>query len=101
MREARRRGFDRAERQVVLGDGATWIWNLAEEHFPDATQIVDVFHANEHLHDIAKAVYGPGTDLAATWAQQRGDELHQGDFERLLGALRALANTHDDGVDPL
>ena len=46
VREATRRGFDRAARQAVLGDGATWIWNLADEHFPDAVQIVDRFHAN-------------------------------------------------------
>ena len=49
MREATRRGFDRAPRRAVLGDGAPWIWNLATEHFPDALQIVDRFHAKQHL----------------------------------------------------
>ena len=48
-REARRRGFERAARQAVLGDGAKWIWNLASEHFPDAIQIVDRFHAGSDL----------------------------------------------------
>ena len=43
-REARRRGFDRAPRQAVLGDGALWIWNIADEQFPGAVQIVDLFH---------------------------------------------------------
>ncbi|MDE0003284.1 MAG: ISKra4 family transposase, partial [Rhodospirillaceae bacterium] len=42
-REASRRGFDTAPRQVVLGDGAPWIWNFADEHFPNAIQIVDIF----------------------------------------------------------
>jgi hypothetical protein len=41
LREAQRRGFQRAARQVILGDGALWIWNLASEHFPHAIQIVD------------------------------------------------------------
>jgi hypothetical protein len=34
-----------AARRAVLGDGAKWIWNIASEHFPDAIQIVDRFHA--------------------------------------------------------
>ena len=63
-REARRRGFDRASRQVVIGDGAPWIWNIADMSFPDAVQIVDLFHAKQHLWDVAKAIYGPGTEEA-------------------------------------
>ena len=63
-REATRRGFERAARQAVLGDGAIWIWNLTYEHFPDAVQIVDRFHAKQHLSDVSKSIYGAGTDLA-------------------------------------
>ncbi|MCY4029655.1 MAG: hypothetical protein OXH75_25490 [Acidobacteria bacterium] len=48
---------------MVLGDGAAWIWNLADELFPEAIQIVDLFHAKEHLWDVAKAIYGTGTRL--------------------------------------
>jgi transposase len=48
-REARRRGFERAARRAVLGDGAKWIWNLATEHSPEAIQIVDRFHAKQTL----------------------------------------------------
>jgi len=48
-REARRRGFDQALTRVVLGDGARWIWNLAGEQFPGAVEIVDLFHAKQHL----------------------------------------------------
>lgn len=44
-REARRRDFETADRRVALGDGAKWFWNLADEHFPGAIQIVDFFHA--------------------------------------------------------
>ena len=62
-REANRRGFDTAAQRVVLGDGAAWIWNLAAEQFPDAIEIVDIYHAKQHLCDVAKALYGPGTDL--------------------------------------
>lgn len=46
--EAWKRGWSRAERKVVLGDGAEWIWHLTDQHFPGATQIVDLFHARQH-----------------------------------------------------
>ena len=87
-REARRRGFDRASRQVVIGDGAPWIWNIADMSFPDAVQIVDLFHAKQHLWDVAKAIYGPGTDTAERWAKRRRDELDDGRIGALLAALR-------------
>ncbi len=82
-REAQRRGFDHAARQVVLGDGAPWIWNLAEEHFPGALQIVDRFHAKEHLSAVAKALYGPTSDVGRAWAKQRHAELDAGDLAAL------------------
>ena len=47
--EAWNRGWNRAEKKVVMGDGAEWIWNLAEQHFPGAVQIVDLYHARQHL----------------------------------------------------
>jgi hypothetical protein len=54
LREATRRGFQKAERRVVLGDGALWIWNVADEHFPGAIQIVDLYHATGHFRDVAQ-----------------------------------------------
>jgi hypothetical protein len=58
LREASRRGFTEAVRPVVLGDGSLWIWNTAEELFPLATQILDRFHAQEHLSTVGKLIYG-------------------------------------------
>src|ERR1019366_4347973 len=52
--EARRRGAGHIRQLVIPGDGAHWIWNLASRHFPEATQIVDLYHAREHLHDLGK-----------------------------------------------
>ena len=69
-RETTRRGFDRAARRVVLGDGAKWIWSLATEHYPDAVQIVDRFHAKQHLSDVGKSIYGVGSDLGEQWARK-------------------------------
>ena len=56
-REAQRRGFDTAERRVVPGDGAPWIWNPAGEQFPGAIEIVDICHAGQHLSDVARTLY--------------------------------------------
>lgn len=95
-REAARRGFDRARRRAVLGDGAAWIWNIASEHFPDAIQIVDRFHAKQHLSAVGKAVYGATSDLARAWARERHDELDAGDLDAVLCALRTHAAANDD-----
>ena len=94
-REATRRGFERAARRVVLGDGAKWIWNLAAEHFPDAIQIVDRFHAKQHLSEVAKSLYGPGSDLGRQWARERHDELDADDIEAVLRALRVHSPKDD------
>ena len=95
-REAQRRGFDQAPRRVVLGDGAAWIWNLADDLFPGAHQIVDLFHAKQHLADVATAVYGPGTDLARQWTRWRHDERDAGRLRALCHALRAHIATHPE-----
>ena len=89
LRELERRCFDEAERQVAIGDGAAWIWNFASEHLPEAVQIIDVFHAREHIFDTAGAIYGPGTDMAKAWAEQRCEELDQpGGVDRVIAALK-------------
>ena len=96
QREARRRGFDAAPRRVVLGDGAEWIWNLAGEQFPGAIEIVDLYHAKQHLCDVAKAIYGAGTSLATQWSRDRHDELDQGRLSALVAALRTHAKATDE-----
>jgi hypothetical protein len=76
-REAERRGFSQARRQVALGDGAPWIWNVVGELFPQAAQIVDRYHAKEHLSQVARALYGEG-EAARRWAERRHQELAAG-----------------------
>jgi hypothetical protein len=94
VREARRRNFDSAARRVVLGDGAPWIWKLAQEHFPGAIQIVDRYHAKHHLSDVAKAIYGADDHERSTrWAKQRHAELDAGDLNALVRALRRHAGS--------
>jgi len=92
VREATRRGFDRAPRQVIVADGAAWIWNLASEHFSDALQILDRYHAKEHLADAAKAIWGPESQLGRQWLQQRFDELDAGKVDDLIAAYSRHAS---------
>jgi len=87
-REAQRRRFPQAERRVTLGDGAPWIWNLVAELFPEAIQIVDRFHAKQHLSELSKTLYGPTHPRASQWAKRRHEELDSGQFHALLAALR-------------
>jgi hypothetical protein len=52
--EAVRRGVNTSKEVIVIGDGAKWIWNLTTTHFPNAVEIVDLFHAKEHVCNIIK-----------------------------------------------
>src|ERR1700730_7944086 len=90
LREATRRGFTEAPRCVVLGDGAAWIWNTARELFPQATQILDRFHAKEALHRTAQSIFG-ATSEGKQWAAARCAELDDGKLHAIVHALRAQA----------
>jgi hypothetical protein len=71
--EARVRGSERARRVVVLGDGAKWIWNQSDTHFPDAIEIIDWYHACEHLWEVGREFYGDGTERCRRWVEaQKG-----------------------------
>jgi len=99
--EAIRRGIRSAEMVIVLGDGAPWIWTLAAVHFPEATQIVDLYHAREHLCDLGKVLYEPESPKAKDWARTRIDELDAGGIEAVLAALRRLRPTASNAQDEL
>lgn len=93
LREATRRGYTEASCCVVLGDGSPWIWNIAQELFPKATQILDRFHAKEHLSQVGKSIYGD-TEKGKQWIQRRYDELDQGRLNALLKALDRPSAAH-------
>jgi len=88
--EAIRRGVSRAAKVIVLGDGAHWIWGIAEEHFYGAIQIVDLYHAREHLALIAKLVYGAGAIKSKEWMEARREQLDAGDVEAVIASMRRL-----------
>lgn len=81
---------------VVLGDGAHWIWNLAADYFGHRKEIVDFYHASEHLWTVAKTLHGESTAAAKTWADQRIRDLHEKGVQPVLQALaQAVAPTSE------
>lgn len=97
--EAVRRGVQRAAQVIVLGDGAPWIWGIAAEHFPGAIQIVDLYHAREHLAELGKLFYGPSSAAATTWTAARSKELDAGEIEQIVAALGRLRPRHTEGQE--
>jgi hypothetical protein len=94
-RETQRRRFLQAARTAALGDGAPWIWNVVDELFPETTQIVDRFHAKQHLSDLGKVLYSPTDQRASQWAKERHAELDEGKLRALVAAMRPYV-THCD-----
>jgi hypothetical protein len=96
MREATRRKFTNAPRMIIIGDGAAWIWNIAGELFPDAIQVVDRFHAKEHLSDVCKIIWGPESLIGKDWLHQRYQELDSGQMQQLLADLQLHAQYYPE-----
>jgi len=89
--EAWNRGWEWATTKIVIGDGAVWIWNLADQHFPGAIQIVDLFHARQHLWDTAALLYPHDVAAKKRWMVPMQDLLDHGRTELLVEWLREIA----------
>jgi hypothetical protein len=90
------------EKKVVIGDGAEWIWNIANEHFPGAIQIVDLFHARQHLWELARKPYPNQDAEQRRWMMIHQDLLDRGKIEvtvqpPIAGGARARADRRGGG----
>ena len=94
--EAWRRGWSRARKKVVLGDGAVWIWNLADQHFSGAIQIVDLFHARQHLWELSAKLFPNDERGRKRWMACVLDRLDRGKIENLVKILRQLHPANAD-----
>lgn len=94
--EALRRGAEHVRQLVFLGDGALWIWNMADKILPEATQIVDYYHAREHVNDLAKQLAPVLGERQPAWLADRLTDLDNGDIEGLVNATRALPTSDAD-----
>jgi hypothetical protein len=99
--EGIRRGADHVRQLTVLGDGAAWIWGIATAKFPGATQIVDLFHAREHLHDLARKLEFMLLDRRGEWLADRLEDLDYGHIDGIVAATRKypLTGVKKDEID--
>jgi hypothetical protein len=100
--EAWTRGWSRARLRVVMGDGAEWIWNLAALHFPGAILIVDLYHARQHLWEVARSLYPNQEGKRKGWMKFHQKRLlDRGRIEKLVGALRSIKSRNSEVVAKL
>lgn len=83
-------GVESAREVVVIGDGAEWIWNLAAHHYPGATQIVDYWHACQHIHEFARTYYGENSSQGRHWTDKHCRDLKHKGPRKLLRALSCM-----------
>src|SRR5208282_1024591 len=89
-REALARGLGQAQLVLVIADGALWIWNLAQDRFPQARQRLDLFHAEEHLWAVAHDVYGRGTPEAQAWVAPLLQQIRDDQTVAVIASLAEL-----------
>ena len=100
--EAWRRGWGHTGKKVVMGDGAEWIWNLAEQHFPGTIQIVDLYHARQHLWELVRRLHPNDEGKQKAWMKVHQRRLlDKGKIEKLVGALRSIVSTNPEVVEKI
>jgi len=100
--EAWKRGWSRAGTKVVMGDGADWIWNLADQHFPGAVQIVDLYHARQHLWDLTRRLHPNDEVRQKAWMKVHQRRLlDKGKIEKLVGALRSIVSANPEVTEKI
>jgi hypothetical protein len=100
--EAWKRGWSRAENKVVMGDGAEWIWNQAEQHFPGAVQIVDLYHARQHLWELVRKLHPNDEAQQKTWMRVHQKRLlDKGKIEKLVAAMASLHSSNPEVAEKI
>jgi hypothetical protein len=100
--EVWKRGWSHAGKKVVMGDGAEWIWNLAEPYFPGAVQIVDLFHARQHLWELARKLYPNDAVNQKAWIKVHQRRLlDKGKIEKLVLGLRSIVSHNPEVVEKI
>jgi hypothetical protein len=95
--EAQRLGAATVERVLVLGDGAAWIWNLADLHFPEVLRLLDYWHAVQHLWALGAARFGEGDARIPAWVGRAQARLRQGEIQALVAGWEQVRPTDAAG----
>jgi hypothetical protein len=100
--EAWNRGWSRAKKKVVIGDGAEWIWNDADAHFPGAIQVVDLYHSRQHLWEVARKLHPNDEASQKAWMKIHQKRLlDKGKIKELVLSLRSIESIHPDVLEKI
>lgn len=88
--EALRGGLGRAQAKLVVADGAPWIWNVAQDRWAGATEVLDFYHASQHLWDLGRALHGGDEAATAKWVEPRRHQLRHGREQQVLAQIAGL-----------
>ena len=88
--EACRHGLGQARQSLAVGDGASWIWHLIEQRWKDAHQLLDFYHASQHLHALAQALYPTDEPARQRWVDQQCHDLRHGKEKKVLRRISRL-----------
>jgi hypothetical protein len=89
--EANQRHWHRAQTKVVIGDGADWIWNITAEQFPGVIEIIDLYHARQHLWELGAKLHPHDETAKRRWVMAHQHLLDNGKIEKLVIKLRTIA----------
>lgn len=98
--EARRRGVGRARRVVFIGDGAPWIWELCRLNFPAAVEILDLYHALEHLHLLCQGLYAGQKHWIEKMQSMWDHQIKNDQVARVIAAARRRLQQLDPSANP-
>ena len=88
--EALRRGLGQAAGVLVIGDGAVWIWRLADDRFPEARQRLDFYHAVQHLAAVGRALFGEDQAKLKGWLRPLAHQLKHQSAVKVVGQLEEI-----------
>lgn len=77
------------KQRVIIGDGAKWIWNWAEDNYPGATHILDFYHAKEKLVLFARSQFADDK-LRISWIEEQSAQLLNNEVEEVMTEVRKL-----------
>ena len=97
--EAVRGGLGRAQATLIVADGAPWIWNLAQDRWAAATEVLDFYHASQHLWELGRALHIGDEVAAGQWVEPRRHKLRHGREKQVLREIAALKVPSDAAAE--
>jgi len=87
-----RNGYGQYKETILLSDGAAWIRTIGEELFPDAIQILDLFHLCENIYNYAKAIFKNDESRYKPWAENLVEKFKDGEKHEAIHEIKLMKN---------